>query len=230
MRQRERGRRSRSNSRQGCAPLVPVRMVNEWVYCPRLAFLEWVDGEWAEVVTRARDRPAQAGRAALRFLGDVANPILRITDRATMELGRLRLVGATEEIDFPGSRHVEPRANETWAPGRGLNAYRKHADKPRPPPRLPLDRLNGIGDGGQVAAPAGRAVDLVRASQWIKRRNAPTLHYMISRVWIEDGPQSYFFIDSPRDGWIADIQLEELRGLGDRTRSPRARSLGVCIT
>ena len=32
-----------------------------------------------------------------------------------------------------------------------------------------------IGDGGLVAAPAGRAVDLVRASQWIKRRNAPAL-------------------------------------------------------
>ncbi|EJW11567.1 CRISPR-associated RecB family exonuclease Cas4b / CRISPR-associated protein Cas1 [Rhodovulum sp. PH10] len=29
-------------------PLVPVRMVNEWVFCPRLAFLEWVDGEWAD--------------------------------------------------------------------------------------------------------------------------------------------------------------------------------------
>jgi len=29
-------------------PLVPVRMLNEWVYCPRLAFLEWVDGEWAD--------------------------------------------------------------------------------------------------------------------------------------------------------------------------------------
>src|SRR5258708_38705271 len=28
--------------------LVPVRMVNEYVYCPRLAFLEWVDGEWAD--------------------------------------------------------------------------------------------------------------------------------------------------------------------------------------
>ena len=28
-------------------PLVPARMVNEFVYCPRLAFLEWVDGEWA---------------------------------------------------------------------------------------------------------------------------------------------------------------------------------------
>ena len=29
-------------------PLVPVRMVNEFVYCARLAFLEWVDSEWAD--------------------------------------------------------------------------------------------------------------------------------------------------------------------------------------
>ena len=29
-------------------PLVPARMVNEWVYCPWLAYLEWVEGEWAE--------------------------------------------------------------------------------------------------------------------------------------------------------------------------------------
>jgi CRISPR-associated protein Cas4 len=29
-------------------PLVPVRMVNEFVYCPRLAFLEWVVSEWAD--------------------------------------------------------------------------------------------------------------------------------------------------------------------------------------
>lgn len=29
-------------------PLVPARMVNEYVYCPRLAYLEWVQGEWAE--------------------------------------------------------------------------------------------------------------------------------------------------------------------------------------
>lgn len=26
--------------------LVPARMVNEFVYCPRLSFLEWVQGEW----------------------------------------------------------------------------------------------------------------------------------------------------------------------------------------
>lgn len=29
-------------------PLIPVRMVNEYEYCPRLAYLEWVQGEWAE--------------------------------------------------------------------------------------------------------------------------------------------------------------------------------------
>lgn len=30
------------------AALVPVRMVNEFVYCPRLAWLMWVEGAWAD--------------------------------------------------------------------------------------------------------------------------------------------------------------------------------------
>ena len=42
------------------APLVPVRMVNEWVYCPRLAFLEWVDGEWADSGDTEEGRRAHA--------------------------------------------------------------------------------------------------------------------------------------------------------------------------
>lgn len=29
-------------------PLLPARMVNEYEYCPRLAYLEWVQSEWAE--------------------------------------------------------------------------------------------------------------------------------------------------------------------------------------
>ncbi len=32
----------------GDMPLLPARMVNEYQYCPRLAYLEWVQGEWAE--------------------------------------------------------------------------------------------------------------------------------------------------------------------------------------
>ena len=27
---------------------LPARMLNEFVYCPRLFYLEWVQGEWAD--------------------------------------------------------------------------------------------------------------------------------------------------------------------------------------
>jgi CRISPR-associated endonuclease Cas1/CRISPR-associated protein Cas4 len=37
-------------------PLLPARMVNEFVYCPRLAYLEWVQGEWAESADTAEGR------------------------------------------------------------------------------------------------------------------------------------------------------------------------------
>lgn len=32
----------------GDAPLIPAGMVNEFVYCPRLAYLMWTQGEWSE--------------------------------------------------------------------------------------------------------------------------------------------------------------------------------------
>lgn len=32
----------------GDLPLMPARMVNEYQYCPRLAYLEWVQGEWSD--------------------------------------------------------------------------------------------------------------------------------------------------------------------------------------
>lgn len=41
----------------GDMPLLPARMVNEYQYCPRLAYLEWVQGEWessADTVEGAR--------------------------------------------------------------------------------------------------------------------------------------------------------------------------------
>jgi len=44
----------------GDVPLVPARMVNEWVYCPRLAYLEWVEGEWAETADTAEGARAHA--------------------------------------------------------------------------------------------------------------------------------------------------------------------------
>ena len=44
----------------GEGPLVPARMVNEWIYCPRLAYLEWVEGEWAETGDTAEGARAHA--------------------------------------------------------------------------------------------------------------------------------------------------------------------------
>jgi len=35
-----------SASRQDVPDLLPARMLNEFAYCPRLFYLEWVDGEW----------------------------------------------------------------------------------------------------------------------------------------------------------------------------------------
>lgn len=47
--------------------LVPARMVNEWVYCPRLVFLEWAHGEWADSVDTTAGRrdhmASDSGRA-----------------------------------------------------------------------------------------------------------------------------------------------------------------------
>lgn len=37
-------------------PLIPARMVNEYVYCPRLAYLEWVQGEWMDSADTAEGR------------------------------------------------------------------------------------------------------------------------------------------------------------------------------
>jgi CRISPR-associated protein Cas1 len=50
-------------------PYLPARMVNEFQYCPRLAYLEWVQGEWADsadtVEGRGVHRRVDQGSGAL---------------------------------------------------------------------------------------------------------------------------------------------------------------------
>lgn len=52
--------------------LIPVRMLNEWTYCPRLAYLEWVDGEWASSADTADG--SRAHRAIDRSRGRLPEP------------------------------------------------------------------------------------------------------------------------------------------------------------
>ncbi len=44
----------------GETPLVPARMVNEFVYCPRLAYLMWTQAEWLETGDTVEGRRAHA--------------------------------------------------------------------------------------------------------------------------------------------------------------------------
>ncbi|SDH78786.1 CRISPR-associated endonuclease Cas4/Cas1 [Roseospirillum parvum] len=58
--------------------LVPVRMVNEYVYCPRLAWLMWVDGAWADSADteegRQVHRRVDAGGGHLPEAGEGEEP------------------------------------------------------------------------------------------------------------------------------------------------------------
>ena len=42
----------------GDLPLLPARMINEYQYCPRLAYLEWVQGEWSDSADTVQGRHA----------------------------------------------------------------------------------------------------------------------------------------------------------------------------
>lgn len=42
-------------------PLIPLRMVNEFVYCPRLAYLMWVQAEWADSADTVEGRVKHKG-------------------------------------------------------------------------------------------------------------------------------------------------------------------------
>lgn len=53
-------------------PLLPVRMLNEFVYCPRLAYLEWVQGEWADSADTVQGRHAH--RRVDKPVGDLPKP------------------------------------------------------------------------------------------------------------------------------------------------------------
>jgi len=82
--------------------LVPARMVNEWIYCPRLAFLEWGQGEWAgNADTAAGVRAHQAtetGRApALPAPEKITEEMALKTRRVSLASERL---GLAAEIDI----------------------------------------------------------------------------------------------------------------------------------
>ncbi len=114
-------------------PALPARMINEFVYCPRLAYLEWVQGEWADsadtvegrfihrrVDRAAEDLPTPAAVAARAGEDDErihARSITLASERLGL-IARLDLVeaedGAVVPVDYKhGKRpHVAAGARE----------------------------------------------------------------------------------------------------------------------
>jgi hypothetical protein len=74
----------------GDQPLVPARMVNEYESRPRLAYLEWVQGEWADSSDTVDGR--------------------RVHRRVDKNGGRLPEPG--EEIERFHARSIEPSSNK----------------------------------------------------------------------------------------------------------------------
>ncbi len=92
-------------------PLLPARMVNEYQYCPRLAYLEWVQCEWQESADTVEGRFAH--RRVDRVSGDLPEPDPdqggeTLHARAiTLASSRLGLIARMDLIEAAGN-HVTP--------------------------------------------------------------------------------------------------------------------------
>ncbi len=103
--------------------LVPARMLNEYAYCPRLFFLEWVDSLWAPNADTAegerRHRRADAGGGAAPLPDEGVLKAARSVELASERLGitaKLDLVegagGTVVPVDLKKGRPT--REGEPW--------------------------------------------------------------------------------------------------------------------
>lgn len=93
----------------GDQPLIPARMVNEYVYCPRLAYLEWVQGEWADsgdtVEGRHRHQRVDKPGGKLPPSGEADNLDERIHARSIdLSSNRLGLIAKVDVVEGEGSQ------------------------------------------------------------------------------------------------------------------------------
>lgn len=95
----------------GDLPLLPARMVNEFQYCPRLAYLEWVQGEWADssdtVDGRHAHRRVDQARGKLPPAGEIDEGERVHARSITLSSNRLGLIARMDLVEGEGD-HVTP--------------------------------------------------------------------------------------------------------------------------
>ena len=83
--------------------LVPARMLNEYAYCPRLFFLEWVDALWASTADVAegdrRHRRVDAGGGAAPLPDEGELKVARSVELASERLGIVAKLDLVEAAD-----------------------------------------------------------------------------------------------------------------------------------
>lgn len=99
--------------------LLPARMVNEFVYCPRLAYLKWVQGEWDDsadtVQSRFTHRRVDPEETSACRLPTNWRPTIKLHARSIMlssnQLGliaKIDLIAVTDgevvPVDYTGER------------------------------------------------------------------------------------------------------------------------------
>jgi CRISPR-associated protein Cas1 len=88
-------------------PQLPARMVNEFVYCPRLAYLEWVQGEWADSADTVEGRFVH--RTADKPVGKLQKPDQIVEDEhiharsVTLSSEKLGVVAKLDLVEGDGN-------------------------------------------------------------------------------------------------------------------------------
>jgi CRISP-associated protein Cas1 len=129
------------DDRPSVPPLVPARMLNEFAYCPRLAYLMWVQGEWEEsadteegkVAHRNVDRERQRGEELHRRSLHLSSEELGLTAVIDLVEGKGERV---RPVDYkrgkkpavPGGAY-EPERVQVCAQGLLLREHGFHCDE-----------------------------------------------------------------------------------------------------
>lgn len=107
-------------------PLMPARMVNEYEYCPRLAYLEWVQGEWTDSADTVQGRYAhrRVDRQRGRLPASGASDEGRIHARSiTLSSNRLGLIAKLDLVEGEGNRVTPVDYKRGKRPHVSMGAY-----------------------------------------------------------------------------------------------------------
>lgn len=111
-------------------PPVPVRMVNEVLYCERLMYLEWIQGQWADnrftvegkVVHRRADKATKPLEPPSPLAED-GEPLPYTARAVWLTSDRLGLTGKLDVVDVEGDHVVPVEYKRGKKPDQPLGAY-----------------------------------------------------------------------------------------------------------